>query len=183
MVIEGLLATDRHRRHKSFFVKELCYPARMVMSSSVGVRSRIAPRSGSARGAPNPPPRRAFRRPPSGPDVHPQLYAPRPPEGSAAEKRALQEVLLVEHVLDVDLGSEDRPADGERVPGARVQNEAGRHLDRLVEVEETGSVGRVRVCTVGQAAAVRAGRGEVKSARREHNARNARKALVVVQVD
>jgi len=35
VVIEGLLATDRHRGHKSFLVKELCYPARLAMSSTV----------------------------------------------------------------------------------------------------------------------------------------------------
>ena len=33
VVIEGLLAPDRHRGHKSFFVKGLCYPPRPPLSS------------------------------------------------------------------------------------------------------------------------------------------------------
>src|SRR5207249_3121305 len=33
VVIEGLLATDRHRGHKSFFVKELCYRPALRVSS------------------------------------------------------------------------------------------------------------------------------------------------------
>src|SRR5256886_17576122 len=38
VVIEGLLASDRHRGHKSFFVKELCYrPALRVSSSAPAV--------------------------------------------------------------------------------------------------------------------------------------------------
>src|SRR5947207_2713158 len=76
----------------------------------------------------------ASRDDPSGSDVHPQLHAAWPTERRTAEERALQQVLFVEHVFHVDLGPKDRSAHRERVPGARVQNEVRRHLDRLVEV-------------------------------------------------
>ena len=33
VVIQGLLTADRHRWHKSFFVKELCYLSRSLLSS------------------------------------------------------------------------------------------------------------------------------------------------------
>src|SRR6266567_5588385 len=76
----------------------------------------------------------ASRDDPSGSDVHPQLHAAWPTERRTAEERALQQVLFVEHVFHVDLGPKDRSAHRERVPGARVQNDVRRHLDRLVEV-------------------------------------------------
>src|SRR2546425_7300154 len=91
------------------------------------------------------------------PDVQPELHAARPPHGRPAEEHALQQVLVVEHVLDVDLGSHDLRADDQRVPRARVEDEARLHLDRPVEVEEPGSVGRVGTIAVGEAGAVDGG--------------------------
>src|SRR5207302_6483533 len=40
MVIQGLLAPDRHRGHKSFFVKELCYRAAATLSRRRKYRRR-----------------------------------------------------------------------------------------------------------------------------------------------
>src|SRR5207245_3146307 len=105
------------------------------------------------------------------------------PYECAAEERDLEEILLVEPVLDVDLGPEDCPADGERVPGARVQNEARRHLDRLVEVEQAGPVRRIGVRAVRESTSIDAGRREVEAMGGIHHARDARQPLVVVEVE
>src|SRR5436309_11284666 len=119
----------------------------------------------------------------SGSDVHPQLYAAWPTERRTAEERALQQVLFVEHIFDVDLGPKDRSAHRERVPGARVQNEARRHLDRLVEVQEAGPVRRVGVRAVRESTSIRTGRREVEAAGRIHDARDTRQTLVVVEIE
>src|SRR2546422_11238066 len=78
----------------------------------------------------------------SGSDVHPELYAARPPERCAAEERPLQEILLLQPVIDVDLGPEDCHAGGEPLTGARRQNRARPHLARLVAVQQAGPARR-----------------------------------------
>src|SRR5207253_2126740 len=125
----------------------------------------------------------ASRDDPSGSDVHPQLYAAWPTERRTAEERALQQVLFVEDVFDVDLGPKDRSAHRERVPGARVQNETGWHFDRLVEVQEAGPVRRVGVRAVRESTSIGTGRGEVEAAGRIHDARDPRQTLVVVEIE
>src|SRR5213594_2527022 len=52
------------------------------------------------------------------PDVQPYLHAARPADGGATEERALQQVLVVEHILDVQLGPQHRAAHHQRVPRA-----------------------------------------------------------------
>src|SRR5438445_1123636 len=64
----------------------------------------------------------------SGPDVHPQLHAAGPPHRRATKERALQEILVVEHVVDVELRPNHDVADRPGVPGAGAEDEARRYV-------------------------------------------------------
>src|SRR5437773_2714452 len=86
----------------------------------------------------------------SGPDVHPQLHAAGPPHRRAAEERALEEILVVEHVVHVQLRPNHHVADRPGVPGAGVEDEVRRYVVRLVEVEQAGPVRRVRRVRIDQ---------------------------------
>src|SRR3989475_9421235 len=64
----------------------------------------------------------------SGPDVHPQLHAAGPPHRRATKERALQEILVVEHVVDVQLRPNHDVADRQSIPGAGVEDEVRRYV-------------------------------------------------------
>src|SRR3989454_879623 len=64
----------------------------------------------------------------SGPDVHPQLHAAGPPHRRATKERALQEILVVEHVVDVQLRPNHDVADRPGVPRAGVEDEVRRYV-------------------------------------------------------
>src|SRR6266404_6511740 len=90
-------------------------------------------------------------------DVQSELELPRSCHRCSAEKRALQQVLLVEDVVDVKLGTNQCATETKAESGAAVQNEAGFHLNTLVEIEQTGAVGTTTtswIHTVGQPRAI-----------------------------
>ena len=76
-------------------------------------------------------------------DVHSELKLSRSSHRCSAEERALQQILLVEDVIDVKLGTNKGPSESKRKSGASVQNETWLHLDALVEIEESGAVGTI----------------------------------------
>src|SRR6266850_3246789 len=119
----------------------------------------------------------------SGADIDPELQAPRPPERRSTEECALQQVILVEYVVDIQLWANDRAADGERVPDTRIDDDVRIHVDVLVEVEQAPSIRRIRIGSVGETGPIDARRGQVESATRVDRAGNAGQALVVVEVE
>ena len=73
-------------------------------------------------------------------DVKSDLEHAGPSDRCSAEKRALQQVLLVEDVIDVKLGTNQCATEGKGESRASVQNEAWFHLDARVEIEESRAV-------------------------------------------
>src|SRR5947208_2433136 len=114
-------------------------------SPSYSTRVRVIPRAARGR-----------RRQSSDAEVQAELDAARPTHGCAAEERALQQILLVEHVVDEELRAQHRASEDERIAQARVEDRARWDVDPLVEVEQTRAVAAVavgRVHAVGEAAA------------------------------
>src|SRR6266852_2694095 len=90
-------------------------------------------------------------------DVQPELKLSWSSHRRSTEKSALQQVLLVEDIVDVELGTNQCAAEGKGESGASIQNEAGLHLDALVEIEETGAVGTITtrgIHAIGEARAI-----------------------------
>src|SRR6266403_6008193 len=97
-------------------------------------------------------------------DVQSELELPRSSHRCSTEKSALQQVPLVEDVVDIKLGTNKCVAEGKGESGASVQNEAGLHLDALVEIEETGAVGTITtrgVHAIGEARAINTGKARI----------------------
>src|SRR5258705_11635580 len=93
-------------------------------------------------------------------DAESELKHARPSHRSTAEECSLQQVFLVEDVVDVELGTDERATEGERESGAAVHDEAWFHLDPLVEIKESGPVRAIAVGwidAVGKARSVGAG--------------------------
>src|SRR5258706_5032861 len=98
------------------------------------------------------------------PDVDPELKLPRFSHRRSTEKGALQQIPLVEDVVDIELGTNQCVAERKGESGASVQNEAGLHLDALVEVEKTGAVGTITtrgVHAIGEARAINTGEARI----------------------
>src|SRR6266480_3106171 len=116
----------------------------------------------------------------SGPAGRSQLHGAGPSERRAAEKRAFQQVLLVQHVVDVHLGPNDDTAEGKRVPNASVQNEVWPDVVKLVEIKQAGALRGIGAVVRNQARSVDAGGGRVEALGRVYHSCHARDALIVV---
>src|SRR5438874_5940858 len=119
-------------------------------------------------------------------EVEAELNAARASGGSAAEERALQQVLLVEDVVDVNLGSQHGRAGNERISGAEVEDRTRIYFDATVEVEEARAVAAVagiRIDTIRQSTAVGSRGAEVQAVDRVGPARDDRESLIMVEVE
>src|SRR2546422_1608028 len=101
--------------------------------------------------------------------VHAQLHGTRPSERRAAEERALEQVLLVEHIVDVQLGPNDHTAEGKGVSDASVQNEIWIDVVQLVEIEQAGALRGIGAVVRNQARPVDAGCGSIEAVGRVHD--------------
>src|SRR2546423_7378008 len=119
-------------------------------------------------------------------EVEAELNAARASGGSAAEERALQEVLLVEDVVDVNLGPQHGRAGNERISGAEVEDRTRIYFDAAVEIEKPGTVAAIAVSrtdTIRQPAAVSSRGAEVQAIDRVGPTRDDGQSLIVVEIE
>src|SRR5438045_1099949 len=119
-------------------------------------------------------------------EVEAELNAARASRGSAAEERAFQEILLVEDVVDVNLGPQHGRAGNERISGAEVEDRTRIYFDATVEVEEARAVAAVagiRIDTIRQSTAVCSRGAEVQAVDRVGPARDDGQSLIVIEVE
>ena len=91
------------------------------------------------------------------PEADSELKHARSADGRSTEECSLQQVFLVEDVVDVKLGTNERAAECKGESRASVEDEAGVYLDAPIEIKKTGAVGAATVCgidAVGETGAV-----------------------------
>src|SRR3989454_7087501 len=101
----------------------------------------------------------------------------------SAEECAFQQVLAIKYVVDIQLRTNYRAADGERIPGTRIDDEVRIHVGVLVEVEQAPSIRRIRIAAVGETGPIDARGREIESATRVDRAGDAGQELVQVEVE